>query len=395
MDVKLYPAPLAGTVAAPPSKSRWHRELICQAAAGRFPPVSPDAPEDIRATAAGLRVLYGGGEEVPCGASGSTLRFLLPLAMTLGREVTFTGTPRLLERVMPGLWGVTPCPGGLRVTGRLTGGVYRLPGGDTSQLISGMLMALPLCREDSRLEAPGPVSRPYVDLTAWVLERYGVVLHRAQGGWRIPGGQCFAPLPMEQEGDWSAAAYWLVLAALGQGITVTGLRQDSRQGDRRALTLCRELPQQVSLRENPDLLPPLALLAALRPDKEICFTDAARLRHKESDRLAATAALLTALGGRAQETADGLIIVVVTISHDSKEIVSKPDVISRGFVYVREAESLIEGVKHVAGESISDCLGKRNMDWSTLKSSMKASVAKYIYEQTKRSPMILPIIEEI
>ena len=81
MDVKLYPAPLAGSVAAPPSKSRWHRELICQAAAGRFPPVSPDAPEDIRATAAGLRVLYGGGEEVPCGASGSTLRFLLPLAM--------------------------------------------------------------------------------------------------------------------------------------------------------------------------------------------------------------------------------------------------------------------------------------------------------------------------
>ena len=75
-------------------------------------------------------------------------------------------------------------------------------------------MALPLCRENSRLEAPGPVSRPYVDLTAWVLERYGVVLHRAQGGWRIPGGQCCAPLPMELEGDWSAAAYWLVLAAL-------------------------------------------------------------------------------------------------------------------------------------------------------------------------------------
>ena len=106
----------------------------------------------------------------------------------------------------------------------------------------------------------------------------------------------------------SERAYWLVLAALGQGITVTGLRQDSRQGDRRALTLCRELPQQVSLRENPDLLPPLALLAALRPDKEIRFTDAARLRHKESDRLAATAALLTALGGRAQETADGLAV---------------------------------------------------------------------------------------
>ena len=123
--------------------------------------------------------------------------------MVLGREVTFTGTPRLLERVMPGLWGVTPCPGGLRVTGRLTGGVYRLPGGDTSQLISGMLMALPLCRENSRLEAPGPVSRPYVDLTAWVLERYGVVLHRAQGGWRIPGGEA---LPLHYDAVVSAAS---------------------------------------------------------------------------------------------------------------------------------------------------------------------------------------------
>ncbi len=92
---------------------------------------------------------------------------------------------------------------------------------------------------------------------------------------------------------------------------------------------------------------------------------------------------------------DGLIIVVVTISHDDKQMVSKPDVISRGFVYVREAESLIDDVRNVAAESISECLGKRNMDWSTLKNSMKSSVAKYIYDRTKRSPMILPIIEEI
>lgn len=92
---------------------------------------------------------------------------------------------------------------------------------------------------------------------------------------------------------------------------------------------------------------------------------------------------------------DGLIIVIVTISHEEKQMVSKPDVISRGFVYVREAESLIDGVRNIASESISDCLGKRNMDWSTLKNSMKSSVAKYIYDRTKRSPMILPIIEEI
>ncbi len=92
---------------------------------------------------------------------------------------------------------------------------------------------------------------------------------------------------------------------------------------------------------------------------------------------------------------DGLIIVVATISRGGNEMISPPDVISRGFVYVREAETLIEGVRTVAADSIEMCLGRRNMDWSTLKSSMKAAVARYIYEQTKRSPMILPIIEEI
>lgn len=92
---------------------------------------------------------------------------------------------------------------------------------------------------------------------------------------------------------------------------------------------------------------------------------------------------------------DGLIIVVVTISRDEKKMVSKPDVISRGFVYVREAENLIEGVKLAAGDSVESCLGRRNMDWSTLKSNLKSSVAHYIYEQTKRNPMILPIIEEV
>lgn len=93
---------------------------------------------------------------------------------------------------------------------------------------------------------------------------------------------------------------------------------------------------------------------------------------------------------------DGLIIVVITISHDNKEMISKPDVISRGFVYVREAEGLIDGVRRVAADSVESSLhSRRTMDWSTLKSNLRASVSKYIYEQTKRSPMILPIIEEI
>lgn len=92
---------------------------------------------------------------------------------------------------------------------------------------------------------------------------------------------------------------------------------------------------------------------------------------------------------------DGLIIVVVTISSEDHRVVSRPDVISRGFVYVREAETLIDGVRDVVQENIEICFAKRMTDWSSLKNQIKSSVARYIYDKTKRNPMILPIIEEV
>lgn len=92
---------------------------------------------------------------------------------------------------------------------------------------------------------------------------------------------------------------------------------------------------------------------------------------------------------------DGLIIVVVTISQGSHQMASRPDVISRGFVYVREAERLIEGVKDVSADAVDECLSKHSIDWSMMKNNIKSNVAKYIYDKTKRNPMILPIIEEV
>ena len=92
---------------------------------------------------------------------------------------------------------------------------------------------------------------------------------------------------------------------------------------------------------------------------------------------------------------DGLIIVVVTISQDTHKMVSKPDVISRGFVYVREAERLIESIRDVAADAVEICTEKRNVDWAVMKNNIKSSVAKSIYDKTKRNPMILPIIEEV
>lgn len=310
MDVRLLPAPLRGAVTPPPSKSLLHRQLICLAQAGEFP-CPPDPSDDVEATVRGLWALYH--EKAPvidCGASGSTLRFLLPLAMARGQVGTvFTGTERLLERPLPGDWGLAATAGGLRVTRTLSGGQLPVDGTRTSQLLSGLLMALPGLAADSELALTGPLaSRPYVDLTLAVLRRCGIVIEESPGGFFVPGGQRFRPVPMEPEPDWSAAAFWLAVRALGCAVAVTGLRRDSLQGDRAAAALCRCLPEEVDLTDIPDLLPPLALLAALRPGTETRFTGAARLRDKESDRLASVSAALTALGGRVRQEPEGLTV---------------------------------------------------------------------------------------
>ena len=310
MDLRLYPAPLRGAVTPPPSKSLLHRQLICLAQAGQFP-CPPDPADDVLATVRGLWALYHRPEPViDCGASGSTLRFLLPLAMARGQVGTrFTGTRRLLARPLPGDWGLAPTENGLRVTRPLSPGRIPVDGSRTSQLVSGLLMALPGLTADSELVLTGPLaSRPYVDLTLAVLERCGIVIEESPGGFFVPGGQRFRPVPIEPEPNWSAAAFWLAIAALGCPVEVTGLRRDSLQGDRAAGALCRCLPDVVDLTDIPDLLPPLALAAALRPGTETRFTGAARLRLKESDRLETTARMLSGLGGQGEETADGLLI---------------------------------------------------------------------------------------
>ena len=221
----------------------------------------------------------------------------------------FTGTRRLLARPLPGDWGLAATENGLRVTRPLSPGRIPVDGSRTSQLVSGLLMALPGLTADSELVLTGPLaSRPYVDLTLAVLERCGIVIEESPGGFFVPGGQRFRPVPIEPEPDWSAAAFWLAIAALGCPVEVTGLRRDSLQGDRAAGALCRCLPDTVDLTDIPDLLPPLALAAALQPGKCTRFTGAARLRDKESDRLASVSAALTALGGRVRQEPEGLTV---------------------------------------------------------------------------------------
>lgn len=346
MIARIRPAKLSGTVRAIPSKSEAHRLLICAALAD-----SPTRLEiggtsqDIEAT---IRCLAGFGAKfeekdgallvqpidrsrlpqrccVDCGESGSTLRFLLPLAAALGIETTFQMGGRLPERPIAPLdrelarGGCVldrPSRECLRIRGKLTAGEYSLPGQVSSQYITGMLLALTLCEGESRLEVVEKLeSAAYVDMTLQAMARFGAEPQR-KNGFCIHGGRSFtSPDWIPVEGDWSNAAFWLCANALeGCDISVLGLNEASLQGDRQvvgeiAAFLKSKNGYCVDAANIPDLVPALAACAAAC-NREMRFINARRLRIKESDRIASVTAAVNALGGSAAETDDGLVVRV-------------------------------------------------------------------------------------
>lgn len=357
MNITLSPGPRAGSVAIPSSKSQAHRLLI-GAALGREAVTvrCRGISKDITATAACLNALGAdiqpteGGftvrpiETVPhelchllCGESGSTLRFLLPLVGALGAEAVFHREGRLPERPLAPLDEVLTAHGMtlrqerdlLYVSGQLTAGDFSLPGNVSSQYISGLLLALPRLDRASTLTVTGGLqSAAYVTMTERVLQQGGVVLERAEHVWHIPGGQRPRfPHHVTAEGDWSNAAFFLCIGALSpEGVTVTGLDTASPQGDRAVLDLLRAMgadvtaagdavtvrrgdprPADIDAGPIPDLIPALCVAAAGAVGDTRIF-NAGRLRLKESDRLATTAALLTALGGHVTELPEGLTV---------------------------------------------------------------------------------------
>lgn len=313
MKLHILPGRAHGTVAAPPSKSAAHRLLLAAALArgeSRIHGISES--EDMRATLGCLPALgatfsregttvtvSGGGEppavrRFPCGESGSTLRFCIPLALTGGKAV-FEGTERLFARGI-GVYetafagkGILMEKAAKRITlrGVLPPGDYEIPGNVSSQFATGLLFALPRLAGESTLTVRPPVeSRPYIDLTTDVLGHFGVTVHEtAPGVFQIPGGQFYMPGEHTAEGDWSNAAPLLALTELGGNVCVTGLDGNSRQGDRVFPELAEKLRTpgaEIDVSACPDLAPVLFALAALQHGGD--FTGTARLRIKESDR---------------------------------------------------------------------------------------------------------------
>lgn len=345
MNVTIQPTLLKGGITPPPSKSQAHRAVIAAALAGGVSALSHlDRSQDIEATLGCMAALGACGEQegeetvrlhgmgtcisarndlprFDCGESGSTLRFLIPVALAVAGGGVFTGRGRLMERPQQPYFDLFAekgifCEqkdGVLTVKGELTPGRYALPGNVSSQFITGLLYALPLLGGDSEIALTTPLeSQGYVDMTLEVLEQFGIRVIREENRFLVPGGQTYQSRKVRIESDWSQAAFWYAARALGSEIAIDGLNTASAQGDRVVAAQFEQLtaPGDVKLdvSQCPDLVPALAAMAAVRQGTTR-IVNAARLRIKESDRLAAVTDVLNKLGADVTEHEDGLTIV--------------------------------------------------------------------------------------
>ena len=329
MKVTVEPGLPRGTVKAPPSKSEAHR-LITAAALGKGKSIisSLALSDDIKATlgcvralGADVRLISSGtaeitgidpsrAAEVPvldCGECGTTLRFMIPLCLLTPGKKILTGSERLLSRPL-GVYesifagkDISFSNDGrqIEIEGRLTAGEYEIAGNVSSQFISGLMFALPLCDGDSVIKIIPPFeSRPYADMTADVLRKYGVeIIKKSPLEYFIRGGSEYKSIDSAPSGDWSNAAFFIALKNLGADIEITGLDSGSTQGDR----VCGELFEKLAggfctadLSDTPDLAPVLFTFAGLCHGAEFTGTD--RLRLKESDRIADMARELAKAG---------------------------------------------------------------------------------------------------
>lgn len=324
MNAVIEPRLLSGSVTPPPSKSQAHRVLMAQMLAGGGKISGLQTSEDIEATRRCLAALREPGEGLPeldCGESGSTLRFLIPTALALRGGGRFTGRGRLMERPLKPYFDMFDRQGirwqregqTLTVEGTLRAGTFSLPGNVSSQFVTGLLFALPLLAGDSVIELTCELeSKGYADMTLQALRAFGVrAENRDYRQFFVPGGQTYVPHDVTVEADWSQAGFWYAAAALGGAVETCGMNEASAQGDRILVTHARALAEpgdrEIDISDCPDLLPPLAVMAAVRQGRT-AFVNGARLRMKESDRLASVCAMLRALGGIAEEGEDSLLV---------------------------------------------------------------------------------------
>ncbi len=355
----IKPKLLKGNIVVPSSKSLGHRGIIAAALSRGISRVyNIQLSKDIEATMELMKELgavvniedqnlyidgrkmfsYEKKLDLRCRESGSTLRFLIPLALTKDGDYIFHGEGKLISRPLEPYYEIFEEKGikysreedglPLKVSGKLTSGTYRVRGDISSQFITGLLFSLPILEGNSRIQITTKLeSKGYIDLTLDILKDFGIEIENNNyKEFNIRGAQKYNSRNYYVERDYSQGAFFLVAGALGSSIVCSGLNKDSLQGDKVILDILEamgcnveESKEGIKVKPSktkgieidasncPDLVPILTVLASLS-EGETKIVNAKRLRIKECDRLHAITKELNKLGANIIELEDSLII---------------------------------------------------------------------------------------
>lgn len=349
-DLIVKPSKLTGEVIAPSSKSFAHRILISAFLSGEEVIVKNlGTSVDVEVTLNALKAMgatvkeiengiiikrgntFCNGVTVDCVESGSSLRFLLPVASAFGINVTFTGSKRLLERPISELTKVLNQNGadivGYTVNGKLKAGKFFIDGSISSQYVTGLLLALSVIDGESEIIINGKlVSKPYVDITLSVLKEFGVKFKQTENGYIIYGGYNLAKTEFTVEGDWSGSAFILASGAIGGKVIVSGLNLNSCQGDMKIVDILKRFGAKITCQNDnitvekasltaitydmediPDLCQIVAVVGAYAKGETV-LTGVNRLKLKESDRISAIVNSLSLAGVKVSYDGDKIVI---------------------------------------------------------------------------------------
>lgn len=351
MIAKITPFTPNGCITAPPSKSVAHRLIILAALKeGRTEIHNVGNSEDVLATLNCVKNLGAKVEifddfvaikgikdvavasNLPCNESGSTLRFMIPVSCSLGANATFFGTEKLLSRPNQKLFELLSAKGikieGYNFEGQLSAGKYEIDSTISSQYITGLLLALPNLDGDSQIVLKGEtVSKDYINITLSAMDLAQIKYQKTADAFIVYGNQkSNLPDKITVEGDWSGAAFLLVLGAIKGQITVKNLDVNSKQGDKKIAKILADIGANVSFDGNqitvkesklnafevdcqdiPDLAPIICVLASAT-NGECKIKNVERLKFKESDRIKTTLEFLQQAGIKANYK-DGTITV--------------------------------------------------------------------------------------
>ncbi|GAB6168058.1 3-phosphoshikimate 1-carboxyvinyltransferase [Clostridium carnis] len=361
-NLKLIPSKLNGEVKVPPSKSMAHRALICASlSSGTSVIDNIDYSDDIIATIEGMKSLGAKIEKkdgyveitglyneaaiirasrvIDCNESGSTLRFLIPIALLFEGINKFVGKGNLGKRPLTTYYEMFEKQGisystrrddlNLLIKGKIKPGKFEIPGDVSSQFITGLLFSLPLLNEDSKIIITTEMeSKGYIDLTLACMKEFGVeITNNDYKEFIIKGNQRYKARNYRVEGDYSQAAFYLSANALGSNVLIKDLSLSSLQGDKEVIDILERMGVSFENKNNgvlgkvnnnlkgtiidgsqcPDIIPVLAAVASLSSGRTEII-NAGRLRIKECDRLKAVASELTKLGANIIEKENGLVI---------------------------------------------------------------------------------------